>query len=219
MRDAEIYRVLMDGRWSLQDLYDFPHSLSQTYAFAYCFDSTLSPQDAERINLALREYPWGGGYSIVNIFTVLQNQVPPKQRPKITSIQYASPGWIDLLLNLDPIVTVASSVAAIAGSMAITTKSYEAIQKALHNIRINKAETKAKIAIARKREVEALSALCNDLSRQIGFNGFHGLVSRTGGNVEVAAKLLCAYYRRLKIVAEYEKNGKAYLPQKNRIKN
>lgn len=102
-KDEEIgaYRVLLDGRWKLDDLYEFPHAFSQCYAFIYCLDSQLNPRDKERIDNALVGYPWRGGYSYVNIYTVFQNQIPIQDRPEIKSISYASPGWLDIFLNAD----------------------------------------------------------------------------------------------------------------------
>ena len=138
MQGIETYRIHLDGRWGLNDLYDFPHALAQTYAFAYCFESDLPPRDAERIDEAMRSYPWDGGYSVVNIYVVLQNQVPHEVRPQIQSIQYASPGWLDLLASIDVITKVAAQVAAISTSIAIATKYYSSIQKMLQDIRLQK---------------------------------------------------------------------------------
>ncbi len=98
MSDAEgAYRVLLDGRWSLEDLYTFPHAFSQCYSFIYCLDSDLSPRDRDRINDALAGYPWRGGYSYVNVYTVFHHQVPPRHRPVVKALSYASPGWLDIV--------------------------------------------------------------------------------------------------------------------------
>lgn len=93
--DSGVYRVEMDGRWSLKDLYEFPHAYMQVYAFAYAFDTDLPAVDSDRINYALESYPWAGGYSVVNIYSVLQSQVSPRSKPVIKEIRYASPGWLD----------------------------------------------------------------------------------------------------------------------------
>jgi len=81
--ESGIYRIEMDGRWNLKDLYEFPHAYLQVYAFVYAFDTELPARDADRINYALESYPWGGGYSIVNIYTVLQTQIGPLFKPDI----------------------------------------------------------------------------------------------------------------------------------------
>jgi hypothetical protein len=207
-----IYRIEMDGRWGLKDLYDFPHALSQTYAYTYCFETDLPARDAERIDLALQGYPWGGGYSVVNMYFVLQNQVPKQYRPQISSIQYASPGWIDLLAHLDVIVKVAGSVAAIAASAVATTKSYSAIQKILQDIRTQRAKSKVQQLQLTRQQVQEMYGLCNDLSQTLGYKQFDDLVNRADGNTETAAKMLSAQYRRLSVIADYHENGKALMP-------
>jgi len=73
MARLEIYRVWLNKDWELEDLYEFPHAFSQCYAFVYCLDSELEPRDRDRINYAIREYPWRGGYSYVNIYSVFKN--------------------------------------------------------------------------------------------------------------------------------------------------
>jgi hypothetical protein len=85
MRDAEIYRVLMNERWELDDLYGFPYAYSQSHSFIYCFDSEPDSNSIARIDFALENYPWQGGYSYVNIYKVLNNQIPKRHRPEISS--------------------------------------------------------------------------------------------------------------------------------------
>lgn len=217
MPDIGIYRINMDKEWELNDLYSFPHAFAQTYAFAYCFDSDLSPRDADRINYALENYPWRGGYSYVNIYTVLQNQVPPKLRPRIKQIQYASPGWMDLALNLDPAIKVAAAVASIAGSMVATTKAYASIQKTLQDIKLQREKSKVAHLQLSKAQAKELRGLCEELSKLVGFKKFEELVSRTG-DIEIAAKLLAAQFRRLKAIAEFSSKGKIGLPLSSKNK-
>jgi hypothetical protein len=216
MNDIGKYRIRIAKQWVLNDLYEFPHAFDQTYAFAYCFDSSLSPRDAERINFALENYPWRGGYSIANIYKVLEHQVPPIYRPRIKSIQYASPGWIELLLNLEPAVKVAASVATIMCSMAAATKAYATIQKTLHSIKLQREKSELEHLQLSRAQATALRGLCQELAQLMGFKKFEELVERTG-NLEVAGKLLSAQFRRLKTIARYSEKGKVLLPNKSEI--
>lgn len=209
--DSGTYRIQMDGRWNLRDLYEFPHSYLQVYAFIYAFDTELPTHDADRINYALESYPWAGGYSIVNIYTVLQNQVSVKFRPLIKEIRYASPGWIDIYLHLHPAVKVAGAVATIAASSTATIKSYATIQKLLYEIRARRQKARIETIQLTRKEAQELHGLNQDLAQSMGFGSLDELESRTG-SVEVAAKLLSAQYRRLKTLANFVASGKAYLP-------
>lgn len=214
----------MDEEWDLNDLYSFPHAYAQAYAFAYCFDTELSSHSVERINIALEGYPWQGGFSYVNIYHVLQNQVPWEHRPRINSIQYASPGWMELALHLDPAVKIAASVAAIAGSMATVAgayagvvKAYEAIQGSLYRLNRLRREAKNQDLKASHAHAQELIRFGNELANSLGFGSYDKLLERTQ-NPETAAKLISAQYRKYEILADYVLQGKAQLPISINIK-
>jgi len=209
--DSSIYRIEMDGRWNLKDLYEFPHAYLQVYAFTYAFDTDLPSHDADRINYALENYPWGGGYSIVNIYSVLQSQVGPKFKPVVKEIRYASPGWIDLLLHPYPAFQIAGAVAAIATSAAGTVKAYSAIQSCLYRISARSQQARIEKIQLTRQELKELQGLNQDLASAIKFTRLDELQTRTK-SVHVTAKLLSAQYRRLKQLAKFVTAGKVNLP-------
>ena len=135
-KNGGAYRVLLDGKWQLEDLYTFAHAFSQCYAFIYCLDSELDPSDRDRINEAFTGYPWRGGYSYVNIYTVLRHQVPRRHQPSITSISYGSPGWLDILLNPDVALQVAKSVGILSGSTVMAAKAYAYCMKHIRQVSV-----------------------------------------------------------------------------------
>ncbi|TAJ83653.1 MAG: hypothetical protein EPO42_00125 [Gallionellaceae bacterium] len=167
--DNNIYRVLLNSDWQLADLYTFPHAFSQTYAFVYCLDSELDPRDRDRINTALTNYPWKGGYSYVNIYTVLQNQVPPPERPKIYSIQKSSPGWLDLILNVDVAIQVAKSVGVLLGTAAAATKTYSSIQKNLSDLNVHRHKNNLQNTKLTQAEIKTMMSMSNDIAKHLGF--------------------------------------------------
>lgn len=60
------YKIFIDGRWSLEDLYRFPRAYEQVY---FAIEAMLPASDEEtewRLQRAFRAYPWQGGYSAVN---------------------------------------------------------------------------------------------------------------------------------------------------------
>jgi hypothetical protein len=242
MSEAVVYRVLLDSAWSLDDLYDFPHALNQAYLFAYCFDTDLPTHDAERIDRALKSYPWAGGFSVVNMYRVLHGQVPAEYRPRIKAIQYASPGFLDLFVHGDAIRSVAESVSLIyggtptvvkavagttlAGGAAVSAmKSLEKVARSVETIvatygRIQKVLTginlrrkESKIKHLKLDAAEA--AALHKLCEQFSkLIGFKGFagLTRRTDSPEVAAKLLSAHYRRLKEIADFAEDRRATLP-------
>lgn len=210
MSKPHSYRVLLNEDWELEDLYEFPHALSQCYAFIYCLDSNLSPANRERISLAMRHYPWRGGYSYVNIYSVLKNQIPRGERPKIDSIQKASPGWLDLILNANVAGQVAVAVTTLAGAGTAAVAAYKKAYQLI--LSINAERRKAQVAkmTASVAQVKAMNVMCVELAKNLGFKSLKELHEHTG-DPEVSLKLLMAHHRRMSVLVEYAAEGKAIL--------
>jgi hypothetical protein len=211
MRDDEYYRILLDEDWRLTDLYEFPHAYSQNYAFVYCLDSDRDPRDRQRIDYALENYPWRGGYSYVNIYTVLQNQIPRRDRPSIKSISKSSPGWLDLFLNVDVAIQVAKSVAILAGSAATAVYAYKNIQKYLGDINIDRRRHQLQEMQITQAQAKIFTSMSLEMAKYLGFKNLKELHERTG-SPEITLKLLLAHYRRILKLVEYGNKGKAKLP-------
>ncbi|MCA3159976.1 MAG: hypothetical protein IOC38_20045 [Burkholderia sp.] len=213
--DEDSYRVLMDGRWKLEDLYAFPHAFSQCYSFIYCFDTDLPARDRSRINDALAGYPWRGGYSYVNIYTVLFHQVPPRHRPEVKAISYASPGWLDLFLNVDVAIQVAKSVGILAGSAVAAAKAYATVMKYISQVSVERKRAQLAEMRLTQAQHKTFMSMCEDMAKFLGFKNVKELHERTG-NPEVSLKLLAAHYRRTDQLVEFVKEGKASLPKNDR---
>jgi hypothetical protein len=211
MRDGDYYRILLANDWQLTDLYEFSHAYSQDYAFVYCLDSERNAADRERIDYAFENYPWRGGYSYVNIYTVLQNQVPIGELPRIKSISKSSPGWLDLLLNVDVALNVAKSVAALAASATAVAYAYKNIQKYLGDVNVDRKRHQLQEMQITQAQAKAFTSMSLEMAKYLGFKNLEELHERTG-NPEVTLKLLLAHYRRILTLVEYQEKGKAKLP-------
>ncbi|MDO8772308.1 MAG: hypothetical protein Q7K57_27125 [Burkholderiaceae bacterium] len=210
MLKKESYRVLLNEDWELEDLYEFPHALSQCYAFIYCLDSPLEPRDRDRINFALREYPWRGGYSYVNIYSVFRNQIPPIDRPKISSIQKASPGWLDLLLNVNVAYQVAAAVSTLSAAAVGAAAAYKKAYQLMLSVNAARRRSGIERLTATAAELRAFNSVCSELAKGLGFKSLAELHTHTG-DPEVSMKLLMAHQRRMSVLVEYEIRGKATL--------
>lgn len=210
------YRIVLpdSGDWSLHDLYVFPHAYEQCYAFVYCLDTALPARDVERIDSAFQNYPWKGGYSYVNFYNILLTRIPMKERAKVKSFHKASPGWIDLALNLDAAVQLAKSVAIIAGSGAATAAAYAKAWKLLANLKAEREKARLREVQLTRDQIKAIRGSCDELAKAMGFKSLADLHRRTG-DPEVSLKLLNAHYRRMRTLVEYQTKSRAVLPPKN----
>ena len=213
-KNGGVYRVLLDGEWQLEDLYAFPHAFSQCYAFIYCLDSELNPSDRDRINESFTGYPWRGGYSYVNIYTVLRHQVPRRHQPSITSISYGSPGWLDIFLNPDVAFQVAKSVGILSGSAVAAAKAYASCMEYISQVSVDRKRAELERMRLTREQHQTFIAMCEDLAKFIGFESVKALHERTG-NPEVSLKLLAAHYRRTNQLVDFVKAGKARLPERD----
>lgn len=203
------YTVFMDERWSMVDLYQFPRAFEQTYYFAYFFGPTR--RDVEPLRKALERYPFEGGYSIVNFYRLMQQRTTVKHRPLVAQIRYASPGWMDLILDLPTALEVAKQVAAYMGGGVLVAKSVRALQKLVYEIydEARKRGT-SKIAIARNY-AEELNRLSDEVAQSFGYESYSALLAVSRDPLE-GAQLLLAHERRLKQLVEYVDQGKVALP-------
>lgn len=213
MSKENTYRVLMDERWELDDLYEFPHTYSQAHSFIYCLDFDENEDNAKRIDFSLVNYPWQGGYSYTNIYTVFRNRIHPDDRPKVASIQYASPGWIDLIMNPDVALQVAKSLGIYLGLGVTAVEAYKRIDKARLEIARNRRKQQMEFFAFTAQEAKYLNQMSEELAKNLGFNNLESLQRRTK-NPEVTLKLLLAHNRRMQKLAEYVVEGKVTLPEK-----
>jgi hypothetical protein len=207
------YRIVLpqSSDWSLQDLYVFPHTYEQCYTFVYCLDTQLPARDEEAIDHAFERYPWKGGYSYVNFYQVLRTRIPSAARPKLASMHKASPGWIELALNLDVAVQVAKSVALMSGSFVAAAAAYKKAWTLLLSIRTEREKARNQQLQLRQSQVKAIRGTCEELAKCLGFKNLNELHKRTS-DPEVSLKLLAAHYRRLRTLHQYESRGKIELP-------
>lgn len=213
MEEIDVYRVLMDQRWELEDLYTFPHTYSQVHAFIYCLDFELDENREKRINHSLINYPWQGGYSYTNIYRVLNNLIPEEDRPQIMEIKYASPGWIELLINPDVALKLAASVATLIGSGAAAMEAYKRIDRARLEIAKKRRQHGVEMAKLSAQEAKYFNEMSEEIAKHIGFTSLQKLNERTK-NPEVTLKVLLAHQRRMNKLAEFSVSGKANLPEK-----
>ena len=216
--NVPVYRIVLpdSADWTLEDLYVFPRTYEQCYMFIYCLDSDLSIKDKEAIDMAFENYPWAGGFSYVNFYQILRARVPQKSRPKLRSIHKASPGWIELAMNLDVAVVIAKSVAQITVSFAATTAAYKQAMRLLSSLRTDREKAKTENLRQKKKQIEEMRNICEELAKCMGFTSLTDLHKRTK-DPEISLKMLLAHYRRMRTLHEYLSKGKVQLPQSNGI--
>ena len=203
----ETYKISIDGKWTLEDLYVFPHTYEQVYYLMY----SLLPQEdefaQERIQRAYSVFPWRGGYSAVNFYNRLKYVLPRKERPAIVSIQYASPGWLELTLIVGVAFSIERLVKMIASSLKHANSTYHEIQMGLQKRKLLRIEVKRKTLQLKKEELEYIEDALSRMCALLGFRNIEELNGKTG-SPHKTLKILLSFYRRIRTLAEYQSKGK-----------
>jgi hypothetical protein len=205
------YTITIGGSWSLKDFYELPHTFAQVYAFHCAFLLMDEVDDPERLWYVFGSFPWRGGYSAVNFYNSLNSQVPRDFRPKVKSIQYASPGWIELSLLVPAAVAVSKVVDMFVRSASGLNGLYTEIYKGMHERNLMRIEAKRQEIDLSEKQIEFAVKMSKLLAEGLGFNRIEELNERTGHPV-ATLKMLLSYFRRVRKLAEYATTGKAEFP-------
>ncbi|MBU1369476.1 MAG: hypothetical protein KKE62_03470 [Proteobacteria bacterium] len=213
----DVYRINIGSKWKLEDLYEFPYAYYQVYAFYYCFLPDQNMAHKEHLLKIFKNYKDESQYRYINIYKKFQLHVPSNRKPDISSIHYASPGWIDLILNPEIAFQISKSIGIFLGLSVTAAKTYSIIYKYLSDINQQRNRNKLDTFRLTRKQNEELIAMSNDIAKFIGFDDVEQIDLYTG-NPEVTLKILLAHYRRLKTIGNYINDGKVSLSS-NQIKN
>ena len=203
-------KLRLDGRWGLKELSEATKDYTQLYGFAYSLLPDLPLARREEIDFIYGKFPWQGGYSTVNFFNQLFHKIPPKLRPEVKRIQYASPGFIELSELLLVAVTVAGIVKAVCSTFNTAHDTYRKIQKGSIDHKLSKINlTKEELELTQKQ-----IAFCESSAKQL--IQLFGLTEtqeqlidkRVQGNQVMKLKILLSVFRRVKPLAEKQTEGK-----------
>ncbi len=209
MAEGETYTIHIDGRWSLEDLYTFSRTYEQVYFILPALLPGLDEWDNERIFRAFQAYPWRGGYSAVNFYNQLKYNTPREQRPSVASIQYASPGWIEIGTVLIPLTYVLAHVVnRVTKTLNECNQTYSSIYREAQQRKLLSIEIERKRLELEREQLEFAIEACEKLSRMMDLPDPATIHTRTD-NPLISLKILLSIYRRVRTLAIYQQRGKA----------
>jgi len=207
---ADSYRIEIGEQWSLEDLYVFARTYEQVYFLAYSLLPDLPHDVSERVTLAYAAFPWRGGYSAVDFYDRLKYAIPRQEWPNLGAISYGSPGFLELLLVRAVASVVSGLVKDIAGSLREMNATYNEIVSDLRKRKLLRLDVRNKEIELSRAELHLVEEQAEVAARFLGFEGHEELTGRTG-NPYITLKILLSFYRRLRTLAEFSKEGKADL--------
>lgn len=203
-------KLRLDGRWNLEELSEATKGYTQLYGFSYSLLPDLPLARREEIEDIYGKFPWRGGYSTVNFFNQLFHKIPPKLRPEVERIHYASPGFIELSEILIVATLVAGIVKAVCSSFNAAHDTYRKIQKGSvdHELaKINLAKDKLDLT-------QAQMTFCENSAKQLVqvFDLTEAqelqIDQRVQGNPVMKLKIFLSVFRRVEPLAQKQNEGK-----------
>lgn len=203
-------KLLLDGRWNLEELSEATKDYTQLYGFAYSLLADLPSARREEIDYIYGKFPWKGGYSTVNFFNQLFHKIPPPLRPEVARIQYASPGFIELYEILIVAGTVAAIVKAVCSTISTAHETYRKIQKGSIEHELAKIDLAKENLELTQRQISFCENSAKSLIQVFGLTEAQEQLinSRTQGNPVMKLKILLSVFRRVEPLAEKQSEGK-----------
>ncbi len=210
--ETEPYRIPIDGDWTLEDLYVFPRTWGQVYAFLYSMvllselEEDLDEND--RLYLTYTSQPWRGGYSTVNFYNYLQKIVPQPYRPRIISMQFSSPGWFELGVLALAATQINKIVKSFCDSGREINSLYNEIYKGLRERELQGISVKREELKLAEEYADFLDISNQEISKRMGFKYLNELNQITDNRL-ASLKMTLSFYRRIRTLVKFQSEGKA----------
>ena len=208
---AGSYRLRVYGGWGLLELSDFGRQYVQVYSLIHALEAEAEDGGASEnlLQWALRAHPWRGGWSAVNFFKSLIAAVPGNYAPRIAKIEYASPGSIELLLAVGAAQRTRLIVNAVcSNSLERVNATYDRLHKEAKGQQLLTKNAKHEEAF-KPRESAFAARAADELIHLMGMEGYVHQLKRLARNNPISLmKVIFALYRRVRVLAELQDEGK-----------
>lgn len=203
-------KLRLDGHWNLEELSEATKDYIQLYGFAYSLLPDLPNARRAEVDYIYGKFPWRGGFSTVNFFSQLFHKIPPKLRPEVQRIRYASPGFIELQELLVVAVGIAAIVKAVCASLNTAHDTYRNIQKGSTEHKLAKIDIANKELELTQRQLAFCEAQASNLIKLFNLSPEQvaALEEKTQGSSVMKLKILLSVYRRVAPLAKKQSEGK-----------
>jgi len=202
------YRVLIQRDWSIRDFFQLPRLYEQIYSFLYHFKQESSGYRRDDVEHTFRSQPWKGGWSTVNFYEYLVWLVEPPLKLKITSVRYASPGWIEFRLDLDIARALSRHIKDFQKN-SLKSK-YNEIYKFFRKEKMTKLDGRTADEKLSNSQKQILEKYYLEFSEELLHNNqITSGVKANAPSTLLALKIMLSVYRKLRELAEFEQKGLA----------
>jgi hypothetical protein len=208
--EANGHEIPIGGEWTLENLYVFPRSYEQCYFMYLGLRPNTRWSEDDRVLHAYEAFPWQGGYSAVDFYNQLKWAVPRRKRPRVTRIEYSSPGLIELGgLVVGVAVLIEQVVRRLCDTTKSISKTYSDVYRDMQKRKLLRIKTEneiRKLSTADRRVIDAhAETMAHALDVDVAV-----LNERTGSPYK-SLKILLSLFRRVRVLSEFQDKDKLRL--------
>lgn len=200
----------IDGSWDAADFSRFYGKFADLYAFLTVGTRELVQRIPEQslyaVKGAIRSLGWRGGGSYVGFYDSMFSKIDELSPLRVSRIQYASPGTIELKGDPDALAQVAHVVTAFASDNGEMKGAFHFVSRLLSNEGLKSAPAGSKFSSEQVAEI-ALEK-CNLLNAGLGANAPDEILNLCEGDAVVYAKITLSFYRRAKELHGFHAEGR-----------
>lgn len=204
MKMEKSLSIAVEGGWSPRSLTDFPGIFSKIYAFLYSLNKLKVTGFAH--------HPWRGGFSSFHFFREAEHRIPSEDRLGVAAMAYSSPGFMRFSLHAQTGHQVTQCTDDMKTRNQEIAGAYAELMAYIRENKLNEIQSEYD-EIWKKHNGELHS---KTLSLMRGFKEINeeDFVNACPRPFE-AAKIAMAFYRYVKELGEFEKEGLVRFPPKS----
>ena len=198
----------MDGPWELLDLSYFSRPYVQVYSLLYACHVSTQPEDSDaQIHYAFNAFPWKGGWSVVGFYDSLRRAIPRIHQPRIVSINYASPGYIDLTMIVAVALSIKLTVDFVCDAIDRVDATYTSLHKSASERRILRKDVRTVRDVDDDNDRFAHDASATLLDH-MGLLDLLYIIDEITRSPIATLKIVFSLYRRVRNLARLRRSNK-----------
>jgi hypothetical protein len=211
---TDTHRFAIDGSWQAKDFSRFYSQMSDLYAL-YLISSKMNGDDNFVFAKdAVQKYFWRGGGAYVNFFHDIADHMEGTHPLRVSRIEYASPGKIDLSGDGATLSDLEQLIHLVGTNHGRLADLYRQIDKTLGSEKLRTANPDA--TFSGPLIEEYVFTRTNELASGLGLNSEHVYLMCSSNKI-LFAKVVLALYRRANGLYLFHAQGRVQPQRRSEI--
>ncbi len=202
-------RFNVDGQWDMREFSKFHSYVSDLYAVTRSIDIFVDEDQPMKVRRKVMQSfikPWEGGGSYFGFFKSLSKAGGDEYRPRIGAIQWASPGYIDVIGKQESFERLIETLEHYGRNKKKIDRRYSELYAYMQEMKLLR---QAAGTFDRKSSAaDEVNLRAKKLAKELDVARYRDLKKMAGSNPLVAAKVLLATERRVDRLHKFFSEGR-----------